>query len=302
MRVRPLALALLGLLAGACSSSRPQHEPGRLVRADELPVREREVWERYHAGGAGWELERERVLADPELARFLVDNLVRELVQSYDRSRLARPGEQAGPFERAGAELVRLAPCSTSVLAEMLALHDGIVSFLAADLLARIGCKALEPVCAKLGHEQAEVRRRAAELLGRLPHAGASEVDVEERLGARAEKDEAWIVRAQAAQALGARGALHTHKGYAAGVLARCLCDADPAVAESAAKGLRALAEPRAIPILIDALERNAARGDVAALRATQGALRELSGQSLDRTPEEWRRWWREEGERTLVH
>ncbi len=71
---------------------------------------------------------------------------------------------------------------------------------------------------------------------------------------------------------------------------------------ESAAKALRVLAEPRAIPILIDALERNASRGDLAALRATQSALRELSGQTRDRTPEEWRTWWREAGERELVH
>ncbi len=270
--------------------------------AGELPAPEREVWERYRAGGAAWEVERERVLADAQLSRFLVDNLLREMIRSYDRSRLSRPGEQAGPFERAGTELVRLAPRSTPVLAEMLALHDGVVAFLAADLLARIGTPALEPVCAKLSDPEAEVRRRAAELLGRLPHAGEAEARIEERLGTCVEHEKVWIVRAQAAEALGARGARHTHKGYAAGVLARCLGDADPAVAESAAKALRVLAEPRAIPILIDALERNAGRGDLAALRATQAALRELSGQQRDRTPEEWRAWWREAGERELVH
>jgi len=300
--VRALGFALFVLLAGACSGARPKPAQGRVVNTAELPARERELWESYHAGGAGWEIERERVLADPELARFLVDNLLRELIQSYDRSRIARAGEQPGPFERAGTELVRLAPSSTAVLAEALALHDGVVAFLAADLLVRIGTPALEPVQAKLAHAQPEVRRRAAELLGRLPHAGEAEARIEESLGSRAEKDEAWIVRAQAAQALGARGAQHTHKGYAAGVLARCLCDPDPSVAESAANALRALAEPRAIPILIDALERSAARGNVAALRSTQAALRELSGQKLDRTPEEWRRWWREDGERALVH
>jgi HEAT repeat protein len=109
-------------------------------------------------------------------------------------------------------------------------------------------------------------------------------------------------VRAQSAQSLGARASRHTHKGYAAGVLARCLGDADPAVCESAAKGLSELAEPRAIPFLIDALERNSARGDVSALRATQASLRALSGEKRDRSAEEWRRWWREEGERALVH
>ena len=85
-------------------------------------------------------------------------------------------------------------------------------------------------------------------------------------------------------------------------MLARCLADADPAVAESAAKGLASLAEPRAIPMLIDALERNAGRGDIAAVRATQETLRTLSGQKLDRTAQEWRRWWTESGEAALVH
>jgi len=300
--VRRLVLFLPVCFAVACSGPSAKPTEGRVVRAEELPAREREVWELYHAGGAKWELERERVLADPALTRFLVDNLVREMVKSYDRSHLAQAGEKQGPFERASAELVACAPHSTPVLAEMLALRDGVLAFLAADLLVRIGTPALEAVQAKLAHAEPEVRRRAAELLGRLPHAGEAEGRIEESLGARAEKDEAWIVRAQAAQALGARGAQHTHKGYAAGVLARCLCDADPSVSESAANGLRTLAEPRAIPILIDALERNAARGNLAALRSTQAALRELSGQKLDLSAEDWRRWWREEGERALVH
>jgi HEAT repeats len=300
MRVRLLAVLLLGLCACAAPESRAG--AGKVVPAGELPARERELWEHYHAGGPAWEAERERALADPGLSRFLVDNLVREMVRSYDQSRLSHTGQQPGPFERAGAELVLLAPRSTSVLAEMIALRDGIVSFLAADLLVRIGAPALEPVRAKLAHPEAEVRRRAAELLGRLPHAGEAETELERALGTCAEKDPAWIVRAQAAQALGARGAHHTHKGYAAGVLARCLGDADSTVAESAAKGLCALGEPRVIPILIDALERHAARGDVVAMRATQQSLRELSGQKTDRTAEEWRRWWSESGERTLVH
>ena len=33
-----------------------------------------------------------------------------------------------------------------------------------------------------------------------------------------------------------------------------------------------------------------------------KAALRGLSGQTKDRAPEEWRRWWRETGERELVH
>jgi len=300
-RVRPLPLLALLVLC-ACSAPHSGSQDGRIVRADELPKNERAAWELYHAGGAPWELERERVLADPNLARFVVDNLVREMVKNYDRSHLAHTGEQQGPFERACDELVLFAKDSTPVLAEMLGLRDGIVSFLASDLLVRIGARANEPVRNKLDDPAPEVRRRAAELLGRLPNAGEGEVALEEHLGRLAQNDKAWIVRAQAAQALGSRGARHTHKGYAAGVLARCLTDTDPAVSESAAKGLLTLAEPRAIPFLIDALERNSARGDLSALRTTQEALHGLSGEKQDRSPEEWRRWWSETGERALVH
>lgn len=300
-RVRPAPLFAL-LLCAACSTPRSGSQGGEIVRPEALPTNEREAWELYHAGGAKWELERERVLADPNLSRFLVDNLVREMVKSYDRSRLAHTGEQQGPFERACDELVLLQKHSIPVLAEMLGLRDGIVAFLASELLVRIGAPANEPVRNKLDDPTPEVRRRASELLGRLPPAGEREVALEEHLGRIAQNDKAWIVRAQAAQALGARGSRHTHKGYAAGVLARCLSDADPAVSESAAKGLLTLAEPRAIPFLIDALERNSARGDLAALRTTQEALRGLSGEKQDRGPEEWRAWWRETGERKLVH
>lgn len=297
-----IALLPFGL---ACTTNAARAPAGSVVQAGELPQREREVWERYHAGGAAWELERERVLADPALGRFVVDNLVREMVSSYDRSRLARAGERAGPFERAQSELVELAPISTPVLVELVGVRDGIVSFLGADLLARIGAPALRPLLAKLGDAQPEVRRRAAELYARLPPGAGSaeEAQVGEALARLVEKDPAWIVRAQAARSVGARGARGTHKGFAAGVLARALADADASVVESAANALRELAEPRAVPLLIDALERSLAAGQLGAARAAQETLRALTGQKRDLLPQEWRRWWADEGERaTLAH
>lgn len=295
-----LLFAFLGL---SCASSAPRAPAGSVLKQDELPRREREVWERYHAGGAAWELEREHVLADPGLGRFVVDNLVREMVSSYDRSRLARAGELAGPFERAAAELVELAPISTPVLIELLGVRDGIVSFLAADLLARIGAPALPPLLTKLGDPQPEVRRRSAELCARLPigASSAEEASVGEALARLVQQDKAWIVRAQAARALGARGARQKHKGFAAGVLTRALSDGDPAVVESAANALRELSEPRAVPLLIDALERSLAAGALAPARAAQESLRGLTGQKRDLLPQEWRRWWAEEGERAAL-
>lgn len=300
-----LVALLLLVLGSACAGQAARAPAGSVVQEAQLPARERGVWEHYHAGGAAWELDRERVLADPALGRFVVDNLVREMVASYDRSRLARSGERAGPFERAQAELVVLAPLSTPVLVELVGVRDGIVSFLGADLLARIGAPALHPLLAKLGDPQAEVRRRAAELFARLPRGASSaeEAQVGEALAKLVRSDSAWIVRAQAARTLGARGARDAHKGFAAGVLTRALSDTDAAVVESAASALRELAEPRAVPLLVDALERSLAAGDLAAARAAQESLRSLTGYKRDLLPQEWRRWWADEGERaTLAH
>lgn len=292
---RVTTLALLGI-AGfggwSCASSRSADSNPRVVALDQLPERERAVWEAWQKGGARWELERDRVRADPQLARFLVDNLVRTLVKSYDRAQLARAGQQNGPFERASAELVALAEHSTPVLDGLLAVPDGIVAFLAADVLARIGAPALPYVSARLEGGLPETRRRAAELCERLPHAAQGEIELQQRLAKLVEHDEAWIVRAQAARALGARGSRHDHKGYALGVLGRALADADVAVVENAAAGLAALGERRAVPVLARALRPAAQKGQVKGVRAIQGALRALTGVREDLEPEAWLDWF----------
>jgi HEAT repeat protein len=187
---------------------------------------------------------------------------------------------------------VRWAPRSTPVLVELLGVADGIVAYLAADTLARIGAPAVLPVAAKLAAAEPETRRRAAELLEKLPPAGAGEPAVLESLGVLAERDPRWIVRAQAARALGARGARHAHKGYAATVLARALADPDPEVVKSALEGLATLGESSAIPALIRSLERAARDGELAALLAAQTALRRLTGETVDHDPEQWWEWW----------
>jgi hypothetical protein len=290
-----IASALCVLLAttlAACKSDESAKSP-RVVPTSELPADLRATWDVYRAGGAAWEIERERVLDDPERLRFVVDNLVIEMVRSYERSRLSKAGEMEGPFERSQRELALLYPGSAPVLAELLAVRDGIVAFLAADVLERIGEPALTPVARKLEDETPEVRRRAAELLGDLPHGGKDEPAIHERLGKTVKSDTEWIVRAQAAQSLGRRGARHDHKGYCQAVLSRALSDADPAVVASACIGLAELSEPRAIPAIIDALERAGASGELKVVRAAQDALRALSGVDRDQEPAEWSSWWR---------
>ncbi|MBK7876350.1 MAG: HEAT repeat domain-containing protein [Planctomycetes bacterium] len=287
-------LALAALALGACTSSRSSDGGARagVVRTEELPARERAVWEAWQKGGGRWELVREDVRRDPELTQFLVDNLVRTLVKSYDLSHLASVGQAHGPFERAADELVQFGTAATPVLVELLAVRDGIVAFLAGDVLARIGAPAVVPCRALLDDTEPETRRRAAELLGRLPHAGKDEVAVQETLAARVRTDPEWIVRAEAARALGNRGARHDHKGFALGVLGRALGDPDAAVLQSACAGLVALGERRAVPALARALRPASQRGDLKGLEAVQAALRALTGVQRSQTPEEWLAWY----------
>ncbi|MBI5365121.1 MAG: HEAT repeat domain-containing protein [Planctomycetes bacterium] len=285
-----LLAAVLG--AGACGAPRGATSASGVVKLEDLPPRHRAVWEDWQRGGGRWELEREHVRDDPELAAFLVDNLVRTLVRSYDRSMLATAGQKSGPFERAASELVEFAPVSTPLLVELVGVRDGVVAFLAADVLARIGARAAEPVARLLDDRVPETRRRAAVLLARLPHAGPAEIAIQEALARRVKDDPEWIARAEAARALGARGARHDHKGFALGVLVRALGDADGEVVRSACAGLAALGERRAVPALARALQPAAQRGDVKALSAVQGALRSLTGVQPSMTPEQWLRWY----------
>jgi len=289
-------LVLAGLL-GACASngkdaSGASGSKGGLVKPEELPPREREVLESWRAGGARWDAERERVFADPELSRFLVDNLVVQMVRSYDRSAVGSAFRPSTPFTQAQDELVRVADRSTPVLVEMLLLRDDVVAFMAGDTLRRIGAPAVDPVAAKLGTGPPEVRRRLAELVGALPESPTAEPAILEKLGRAAEHDEAWIVRAQSARALGIRAARRAEKGYAAAVLSRALSDPDAEVRKAALRALPDLGDASAVPALIRALERSAAAGDLPGLKSAQSALRELLAVSRDLDPEEWWTLW----------
>lgn len=289
-------LIVAALFAAGCASTHeaPEKKPAPIVKPADLPDRHKQILAAWQKGGAAWDLERDAVRADPELARFVVDNLVIEMVQAFDRSRLARVSQQQGPFERAQNELVFLAAESTPVLLQFLTLKDGVVAFLATDTLTRIGVPAIEPALKLLEDPVPDTRRRAAELLGKLPNAGGGEAKVLEALGARLERDGEWIVRAQSAQALGQRGAPHPHKGYAMGALGRALNDADESVAAAAAEALGVLGEGRAIPKLVDALAAASAAGKPLVADALQEALGRLSRDRTRRDVNQWRAWWRE--------
>jgi HEAT repeat protein len=180
------------------------------------------------------------------------------------------------------------------MLAQCLGLRDGIVAFLAADTLVKIGAPASAEVVKVLDDPVDETRRRAAELLGKLPPDPTGEPRILEALGKRVEHDKAWIVRGESAGALGARGALQAQKGFAMGVLCRAMTDTDETVATAAAKALGALGEPRAIPRLVDAMENAAAIGRPALVKAIQNTLAQLSKDAKPRDARAWRAWWSE--------
>jgi HEAT repeat protein len=293
MRSAAFVLVCVAVLVAGCGSTGRKSDPNaNVVKEKDLPARHRAVLEAWKKGGAAWEIEREEVRKDPELARFVVDNLVLDMVQAFDRSRLAPTGHAPGPFERAQAELIELHDHSTELLAGFVGVRDGVVAFLAADTLEKIGAEANEPVAKLLDDPADETRRRAAELLGKLPPQSKGEPQVLEALGKLVEHDKSWIVRAQSARALGSRGARQTAKGYAAGVLNRAMSDEDETVASSAAQALGELNEPRAIPRLIDAMEASSAHGRPALVKTIQTSLSKLAGDTKPRDVRAWRAWW----------
>jgi hypothetical protein len=296
MRSALRSIACVGLaLAAACGSTAHKPDPNKnVVKQSDLPARHQAVIEAWKKGGAAWELEREEVRKDPELARFVVDNLVLEMVQAFDRSRIAQAGHAPGPFERAQGELIEMKEHSTPLLSGLVGVRDGIVAFLAADTLVKIGAPANQPVVKLLEDSTDETRRRASELLGKLPPDPSDEPHVLEALAQLVQHDKSWIVRAQAARAMGTRGAGRAAKGYTLGVLERALNDEDETVAASAAQGLADLGEPRAIPRLADALEVSAANGKPALVKTIQVALAQLSKDKKSRDAAAWRAWWRD--------
>lgn len=264
----------------------------RIVRTEDLPERERAAWDAYRRGGAEWEVRREEVRKDPQLARFVVQNAAREMVATFERSRLQVKPVADGPFERAQAELVALKEYSTPLLVDSLQVKDGVVAFLASDVLVQIGSSAVLLTTRLLGDTRTETRRRAAELLGKLPAEPASEAEVLAQLGLVVTKDPEWIVRAQAAQALALRGSQAKLTAHPTGVLCRALLDADPAVAIAAAQGLALLDDLRCFSRLIDALEHASGRGEPKLVVEIERALSSISRDSKQRTPTQWRGWW----------
>ncbi len=285
---------VLLFLLTACSSTSTEPEPAELTPVSELPEDYRELLHAYGRGGPEWAALREDVLRDPPRARFMAENLVLEMYRAYDQAELSRLGEERGPFERARDELVHFGEPATPILVDLLSAKDGIVPVVASDVLARIGSPAVLPVLEVLEQGDARARRAAAELLGRLPHAGAGEDDVQRRLAVALTDDAEWLVRAQVARSLGSRGSAHRTTEVAREGLQPGLADDDSAVARESAAALGALGDPESVPALINFLERTERRDDPRGHEAAQDALRKLTGEKAWKKSREWRDFWRD--------
>lgn len=292
-RTLALLCALLGLaLCEACNG------PGgeELTPESELPPDYAGAWRAWYRDDPSWPAWRERVPRDERLADFFVDNLLRVMVKHYDHAAITRAGQLPGLFERSRRELLFLRERSAPVLVELIFEADQVVSFLAGDLLVEIddGRWTL-PLAKKLEGERSESRRRAAEWLARLPHAGADEPAIWALLERSVLEDGEWFVRAQAATSVGQRALATGGLQRARPLLSRALVDPDPAVVRAACGGLETSGDLRALPALINLHERlEKGAGELATLRATRRALEVLSGASGLDSAAEWRAWWRE--------
>lgn len=288
------ALFVVTCLAACSTSAAKEPKPtGRVVALAELPPEYSGLLASYARGGPEWERAREEALRDPKLTSFLIENLTLELVQAH-RAMGGEEFERAQrAYLRAKSELVALGARSVPTLVALLEVADPVSAAVASRTLEELGRESVEPAAGLLAAPKPETRRRAAELLARLPHAGSTvEPRVRAQMIERFEGEPDWAARTELARALGARGSRDSDVVPWRNALQAGLLDPDPLVAEASAEGLIALGDERAVPVLIDVLERSSKSGDLARFRASQRALVALTRQSEKTSIAEWRRWW----------
>jgi hypothetical protein len=328
-----ISAALLLLVFGACQSTeKPEpdepvdglevtdftlgfkdtsdaEEGDGMIAVGDLPEKYIDLLEAWKHGGFVWEVKRSEALSDPELAAFLVDNLIVLLVDEY-RSIQAGIRDRGGAvalaknvaFERATEELVICGTPAAEALAETLALTGDNFAILAKDVLMKLGTAGAPPVAKLLEREKAAVRFRAADALGRLPGAGEQEADVLARMRSAATADESNLVRVRATTSLGERG-LWSQVGRSTGnvdlepyrlALEQCLVNSSEEVRIAAANALRTLGDRRAIKALIGSATAAGKADQTPELRQHVATLKALAGVDNGWDMIEWERWWNE--------
>lgn len=292
-----MAAGCTALLAAGCTV--PAEEPTPVLRASsQLPEAERQLLEAWRSRGSDWPLVREQALEDPRLASFLVDNALLDLIRAWQRGEFTFT--EAGGYEEVRAEVLALGAAAAPSVAALLGLGNGYGPAIASDVLLRLGPAGARALLAEVAPDRsALVRGQALDLLGGFAPLGA---DLEAQVRTAAidalARDPEWIVRERAARTL-ARRAAGGRQGEdatldAVGALSRGLRDADPAVVRAAAVGLGLVGDRRAVPALVNHLERVLRGDDLAAARAAQRGLETLTGATGPRTPSQWRDWLRD--------
>ena len=335
----PALLASLGLLAcgGETRRAEPTPEPeehltvsdfrpdldvergesktvsDKVVSADELPEAHRELLEAWKMGGLVWNVHRGEVLADSELTTFLVDNLLLLIFQEHRSIQGMAATEEVGEslaarraaYVRARTELRLLGAPAAEALAEAMAIGDDVLFTLVHDILGEMGADGAPAVVPLLERPSALTRYRAASVLGRLPHGGMREGEVQAALRRAAAEDDSEIVRVQATRSVGER-ALWSMAGRdladvdltpARLTLEACLDDAAEAVRLEALAGLDLLGDARAVEALVAYGERVEREGRAKELSRAGGTVRGLTGQDLGVDPATWASWWKNNGE-----
>lgn len=288
------SLVLLGALLPACSST-TSSKSENLTPESELPPDYAAAWRAWYEADESWAEWRPRVAEDERFANFFTDNLLRVMVTHYEHSGLSKRGDLPGLFERSQRELIFLEDHSGPKVVELGFVADSIVARLCFELLLRMDDGRWTLLVAeKLASEDMESRRRAAEWLKQLPHAADGEERVWELLDI-ASRDPEWSVRAQVAVAVGDRSLAYGSLDRARPLLSRALADDDPLVVKSACRGFATNLDRRAVPAVINLLDRlDRTTRDPVLLAAGQECLTYLTGIPGPNAPGVWRAWWRE--------
>jgi len=305
--LRPLLLGLLVCAGCATSDQAPKAAP--LVKFSSVDATYADLLVAYGKGGEAWEEARAGAIAareagDPRQERFLIDNLLLEMVRAYQSGALDTALHREGPFERAQMELARFGPSAVPFLVEMVASKDGVLAFLGDHTLRLMGPDAALPSLPLLDHSRHGVRLRGAELLGALPTGSEGDEEIQRRLETTAGSDANWMVRAQATRAYARRAAAFEptspERERARLHLERALDDGDPAVSKEAIDGLARLGDRRSVVALLGLwarLERDHSQDPVQSHRdylarraAIEAALAAITGESRRQPLDEWRK------------
>jgi len=257
------------------------------------------LYRAWTRGTEEFRAEAVRLEGDEELARLWAEDLVVVMVASYHADGVVAIGEEHGRFERSRRELGAMGAVAVEPLVEMVLVGNDVGAKLSSDLLVEGGQRSAAPLLARaLGGAPQRSRLRALTALAGLAFAGPGEGDVMDRLVAVLGQDPEWICRAQAAKSLVARADASGELLRVRGALARGLGDPDPGVQDACCLGLEELGDSRAVPALINHLERLVRRGaGLDHLRKAQASLRSLTRTRRDLVPAAWRQLWITRGE-----